>query len=159
MNQFKVLDIGCGARAKGDVNIDLYPNDRKQCKQTWNPKKIRNFVLADAEHLPFKDKTFITIYVVHVCEHLKNPFKALQEFNRVGKIIHIRVPSPYDPHISRTHLFTWDYNTFRNLLEQVFKNVRICYISRAVRFHGKAIPLLRLLTNRYPQEIRAICWD
>lgn len=158
-NDMKVLDVGCGARPKGDVNVDLYPNNKQQCKESYNPKRIRNFVIADAENLPFKTKCFLKVYAIHVCEHLKNPFKALHEFNRVGKIIYIRVPSPYDPHLSKAHLYTWDCVTLRNLLTKVFRNVKISYASRAIRFHGKAIPLLRLLTNRYPQEIKAICWD
>ena len=159
MSAFKVLDVGCGANPKGDVNVDLYPNNKQQCKQSYNPKEIKNFIVADAENLPFRPDSFEEVYVIHVCEHLLNPFKGLHEFKRVGKIIYIQVPSPYDPHLSETHLFTWDCNTLRNLLRKVFKNVKMSYLSYAVRFHGKAIPLLRLMTNRYPQEIKAVCWD
>jgi len=42
------LDVGCGDNQKGDVNIDI----QKPLGY------VENFVLADAEHLPFKTKCF-----------------------------------------------------------------------------------------------------
>ena len=40
------LDVGCGDKPKGDVNIDLFFYGK------WN-----NFVIAEAHCLPFKNNT------------------------------------------------------------------------------------------------------
>jgi ubiquinone/menaquinone biosynthesis C-methylase UbiE len=83
------LDVGCGASPKGDVNVDLCPFDRSQCADEWSPKATKNFVLADASHLPFKSGCFGIVYASHVLEHVPNPLSALEEWRRVccGRVI------------------------------------------------------------------------
>ena len=49
--KFDVLDVGCGETPKGDVNVDIYP-----IKCPGN-----NFLIAMADYLPFKDKSFNTV--------------------------------------------------------------------------------------------------
>jgi len=80
-----ILDIGCGVFPKGNVNIDLYLNETKHRvnKQIINPKSISNFIKATVYNLPFIEKTFETVCMHHVFEHLKNPKKALLEMLRV----------------------------------------------------------------------------
>ena len=158
----ETLNVGCGATTIGDVNIDLFPNRREQCVTPWNPKNIENFVLADAENLPFQTNIFKKIYAIHILEHLNNPLKALREWKRVGKVITIKVPSAYDIDQTRSHFYTWNPSTLRNLLETIFKNVQISYTSGRIKFHGKLtkhLPLLQLITNRFPREIEAVCWN
>jgi hypothetical protein len=79
------LDVGCGANLtnpksipQGDVNCDIQKPNRK----------ITNFVLCDAQHLPFKDGTFSSVLANHVIEHVDNPFLMLKEMLRVanGKV-------------------------------------------------------------------------
>ena len=70
----KVLDVGCGDRPKGDVNLDLFYYGK------W-----KNFIIAEAHHLPFKDKVFTKVYSKHCLEHLENPLKFFQEAKRVLK--------------------------------------------------------------------------
>jgi len=158
---FETLDVGCGATPRGDVNIDLFPNNKEQSILPYDPKRIKNFIKADAENLPFRDKTFKKVYAIHVLEHLKNPFKALNEWKRVAKIILIRLPSAYDPDKTKTHLYTWNISTLENLLYLVFSDVNVHYTRKRIKVHGrlsKYIPLLQLLTKRFPKEIEAICW-
>jgi ubiquinone/menaquinone biosynthesis C-methylase UbiE len=50
-----------------------------------NPKMISNFVVADAEHLPFKDSVFAVVFSSHVIERVHNPFLMLKEMCRVSK--------------------------------------------------------------------------
>jgi ubiquinone/menaquinone biosynthesis C-methylase UbiE len=59
----------------------------KDHDQKWNmnPKGYSNFVKASAEHLPFRDNSFIEVYSSHLLEHLDNPDKALAEMKRVSK--------------------------------------------------------------------------
>lgn len=158
----ETLNVGCGAKAIGDVNIDLFPNQREQSVTPWNPKDIENFVLADAENLPFQTKVFKLIYAFHILEHINNPLKALREWKRVGKVVKIKVPSAYDIDQTRTHFYTWNPLTLKNLLQNIFKNVQISYTSGRIKFHGrltKHLPLLQLITNRFPTEIEATCWN
>jgi hypothetical protein len=58
-----VLDIGCGENARGNINVDCYI-----------PRQIpSNFILANAEHLPFKNNCVDYVYCYYVIEHLINP--------------------------------------------------------------------------------------
>lgn len=161
MGKFETLDVGCGNNPRGDVNLDCFPDRREQCVIRWNPKKVKNFILADCENLPFQDGVFRRIFAIHVLEHLKNPHQALKEWKRVGKIIDIRVPSAYDLDQTRTHIYTWNQTTLTNLLDMIFENVKVFYTTREIHFRGrlaKYLPFLRLLVKRFPSEIKATCW-
>ena len=89
---FKIkLDVGCGSRPTGDVNVDCFARgwnsqegDQKQ-GEFMNPQLIPNFVVAHAEFLPFKDECFDVVFSSHTIEHVKNPMKMLQELSRVSK--------------------------------------------------------------------------
>ena len=82
-----ILDVGCGDAPRGDVNVDLFIN---QTPHIWRPhvidaKKIPNFMRADAEHLPFRDGMFETVYCCDLIEHFVNPTKCFLELWRVSK--------------------------------------------------------------------------
>jgi ubiquinone/menaquinone biosynthesis C-methylase UbiE len=66
------LDVGCGDRPKGDVNLDLFYYGRGM-----------NFVFGEAHHLPFRDETFARVYSKHCLEHLMNPLAFFKEAKRV----------------------------------------------------------------------------
>jgi len=83
-----ILDVGCGNRPSGDVNCDFTVKDvghRGTKGKSINYKKIKNFILCDAQYLPFKDLVFNEVYSSHVIEHLKNPYLFLKETIRVSK--------------------------------------------------------------------------
>ena len=86
-----MLDIGCGSKPTGDVNVDSFkqgwnPQEGDQKKGVFvDPKKIPNFVVADAHHLPFKDNSFNVAFSSHTVEHLTHPTKMLKEMSRVTK--------------------------------------------------------------------------
>lgn len=69
------LDVGCGNRPTGDVNVDLYP-EKNPYRKTENiqpiteTKKIPNFIRSDAFHLPFKDGCFGEVVSNSVLEHV-----------------------------------------------------------------------------------------
>jgi ubiquinone/menaquinone biosynthesis C-methylase UbiE len=108
------LEVGCGYSANGDVNIDLFAKiseHRTGKLKTSFPlpvHSIRNFVLADGQHLPFKDEAFDEAHSSHVIEHVPNPSLFLSEMLRVSKIkIVIKCPhklsegrSPTKEHIN-----------------------------------------------------------
>jgi len=118
------LDIGCGKRKLGNINIDL---DRK-CKPN---------IIADAHHLPFKPNLFNKIYCFEVIEHLDSPIKMLKEACRVlkneGKII-ISTPNPYfwrriiksilkKEVVHEGHITLFSLNELRNLLQKTQFNI------------------------------------
>lgn len=152
-----ILDIGCGLNPKGDVNIDSNRSIPRE-------KPIPNFILADAQYLPFKDKSFSLAYASHVIEHIPNPLQALKEWNRVTKIVQIYTPSAFDLDQTKEHIFTWNIFTFKNMLQMVFKNVHVQHTSKPTVIHGrldKYFPILNLLLAKlgFRRELKAICSD
>lgn len=91
MRQKEVLDVGCGNKPLGDINVDLqkHPNVHGLI-----------FIRADARNLPFRDKIFARSLSHHCIEHVDDPHQMIQEMKRVtrGKI-EIRTPL----------LFSYDY--------------------------------------------------
>jgi len=83
------LNVGSGADDWGDVRLDFA---RKYLRTSFAPT-----ILADAHNLPFRDKCFKVTKASQLLEHLKNPFKALDEMVRVtsDKII-LRFPAERD---------------------------------------------------------------
>jgi hypothetical protein len=88
---FGKLDVGCGTKPKGDVNVDFFgkgfnPQTGDQVQGNFMaPKRIRNFVMADASHLPFKDGAFKVVLSWHTIEHVQDPFLMFKELCRVAK--------------------------------------------------------------------------
>lgn len=86
-----ILNVGCGHKPSGHVNVDLYvkatihrsenrfPHDRPLIK-----KRIKNLVRADAEHLPFRANMFETVYSRSTIEHVSNPITMIKEMIRVS---------------------------------------------------------------------------
>jgi len=78
------LDVGCGSKPRGKVNIDLLIADDE-----WNPretalKDIPNFVKADAHYLPFRSRVFAEVMCFHLLEHVNSPMRVLREMKRVA---------------------------------------------------------------------------
>lgn len=86
-----IIDVGCGPNELGDVNVDMF-RGRGFNRQTgdqdrgeyMDPKKIQNYVCADALRLPFKDGAFDTAFSSHLIEHLANPEAFMAELARVS---------------------------------------------------------------------------
>ena len=168
---YEILDVGCGEKPTGDVNVDLLEYAEKKYKIT-NVKKIKNFVNCDAHNLPFRDNSISTIRLHHVIEHLENPLQALREVQRVAKkgcIIH--VPNYPLEKETKYHLYSWNKWTLKNLLERAgFQKVTI-YEGTETQVYGKRLTLIRkhkLLTpflvwytsyikKNLKDEIQAIC--
>jgi ubiquinone/menaquinone biosynthesis C-methylase UbiE len=68
----QTLDVGCGDRPAGNVNLDRFYYGKGE-----------NFVIAEAHYLPFKNGSFDKIYAKHCLEHFDNPFKFFKEAKRL----------------------------------------------------------------------------
>jgi hypothetical protein len=67
-----ILDVGCGQRQLGDVNVDI------QKPATVKPNC--GFILVDLNYgLPFINGCFEIVYCHHVVEHVKNPCSNCEE--------------------------------------------------------------------------------
>lgn len=91
----EILDVGCGSRPRGNVNVDLRSPKYTRPKRHLHrkPRDIENFVLASAEHLPFKDAAFPLVVSYHTIEHVEKPVKMLRELIRVSNsTVEIKCP-------------------------------------------------------------------
>jgi tetratricopeptide (TPR) repeat protein len=88
----KAVEIGC---ANGFI-FKEYPNMTRVDIDNWH--NLENFVQANAEELPFKDKEFDVAILGEVLEHVKNPNKALSEALRVANRVVITVPLEQEWH-------------------------------------------------------------
>lgn len=126
------LDVGCGSKPTGDVNVDFcvrgwnsQEGDQKR-GEFLNPKVIPNFVVADAEHLPFKDDVFDVAFSSHVIEHVPNPSIMLREMCRVSKRkILVRCPHRKGSGAKRPfHLHYLDEEWFEDAASKLGLNVK-----------------------------------
>ncbi|TSC67989.1 MAG: type 11 methyltransferase [Parcubacteria group bacterium Gr01-1014_72] len=87
----RVLSVGCGVGGEivflkkyGEVfGIDSNKTAIDFCVTAGLSKEVR---CADAEHLPFSDNSFDTLFVLDVMEHVNNDDAAMKEIYRVLKI-------------------------------------------------------------------------
>ena len=98
------LDIGCGHKPEGDVNIDLYtePTAHRSLDMHYaNDTKltgIPNLIKAECTHLPIKDSCFDIAISKHLIEHIEEPLDLLLEMKRVtklGGLIKIETPHKF----------------------------------------------------------------
>lgn len=122
-----ILDVGCGSRPRGNVNVDLFLEKSEHRYTDIDLKKIPNFVNASVNYLPFRDNTFFKTICVSVLEHRGVDFyKALNEMLRVSSnYVEFRVPTLWclealpSRHKGHKHVFT------SRMIRQVLKNY--CY--------------------------------
>ena len=146
-----ILDVGCGNKPRGDVNIDFV-------KQT-----VPNFVRADALNLPFRDNVFSHACSHHVIEHVENPLKMISELKRVTSSVEIFTPSAFDMDLTKEHIYAWNEYTLRNLLLKAFQNASVEYTTkpRLIRGRiGKYLPFANMLMAKlgFRRELRGVAW-
>jgi predicted SAM-dependent methyltransferase len=81
MSPILTLDVGCGNRKMGDINVDI-------------SRESKPDVVCDIHFLPFRDSQFKLVYCYHVLEHQGvDPVKAVKELLRVANgTVEIQVP-------------------------------------------------------------------
>ena len=113
-----MLDIGCGSRWQGDVNMDLFTksSSHRPGHPELDPHLIQNFVLADAHALPFRTGSFNRVRASHILEHLPRPLVALGEWLRVGRRVEVNVPfrnglfDPWNGFLHKFKVHLWSFN-------------------------------------------------
>lgn len=91
-----VLEIGSGNRPYPRSNIlcDRYIHNTGHRQPGSKIIIDRPFVIANAERLPFKDKSVDYIIASHIIEHLNHPDTFIKEIQRVGKAGYLAFPKP-----------------------------------------------------------------
>jgi hypothetical protein len=90
-----ILDVGSGHNPFPFAHVlcDLYDQDNSQ-RMGYKLRTVHKpFIKCDAQHLPFRNKSFDLIHISHVLEHVSNPKLTLMELKRVGKRIHLETPT------------------------------------------------------------------
>lgn len=164
------LDIGCGSKPIGDVNLDLFTGLNPHHGFDYDPKEILNFILGDAQDLPFRTSVFSQVICDNVLEHISHPYKALDEMARVSKgSVYIIVPNNPPIREHREHLYTWSLTSLRNLLSKHFTKVEISGYTRMRDVKRSRIfklvghppvlgkPLLRIISRLFALELHAVC--
>lgn len=104
----RVLEIGSGNRPRKRSNVlcDRYPWDNTERSAGDDiVLDARPFVIADAGHLPFKDKSFDYVIASHILEHVENPLRVAAELMRVARAGYIETPSELSE-----RLFGWSFH-------------------------------------------------
>ena|ERR1035437_1013409 len=160
-----VLDIGCGENARGNINLDCYiPNNI--------PK---NFVLANAEYLPFKKNSIDIVLSNYNIEHLINPAIFLQNVYYIAKekIEIVTDNSEWfgdivfrilgDGRIFHDeHNYKWSVEYFDNLIKRLgYKNSKVYLLNLSSNSLVKFLSLfgkIPRLGNLFYRDLKAEIW-
>jgi len=90
-----VLEVGGGhnPHPRSNVVIDKFYESNYHRGGNIKLFKKQHFCIADAEFLPFKDRSFDYIISNHVLEHVERPANFFSEFARVAPMGYIEAPS------------------------------------------------------------------
>lgn len=127
--QQEVLDVGGGLKYSKELknSQDLFKSCNYQILD--NDPEVKPDILADAHNIPLADESIDAVICKSVLEHMKNPFKVMDEIFRILKndgYCLIYVPFIYPYHGNKTYK---DYFRFSidavNLLTKDFNNREI----------------------------------
>jgi len=164
-----VLDIGCGSKPHGLVNLDLFIGDTPHHNFHIEATKYRNFIKGDAQLPPIRRGSFDLVILSHVLEHLLKPAETLAYLSQIAPRLIVVVPNNPVTIENGYHLYSWSETSFKNLLSLYYDEVRIVKTgildqmpkSRILKMLKRTV-LTRFLTERvilrlFPIEIIAIC--
>jgi ubiquinone/menaquinone biosynthesis C-methylase UbiE len=177
-----ILDLGCGFGAYGgalqqeglrcigcDINLDYLRKAAAHGLPVANVDSV----------LPFRDKSFDTVLILEVLEHVPNLERILGEAFRVArKNVLITVPNSEDIEqmkandvmyahmLSSDHLHFFDAESLADLLKQYSRNVSVTrsdpiypfwFLSRSLPFYGMRLLFrLGLLKPRFFSRLYAV---
>ena len=138
----KILDLGC---ATGEYCITLEEMGFECTGADINPqyveeacKKGVNAIVAKGDDLDFEDRSFDTVLLFEVLEHVKNPQNLLKEAKRVAKKnVLITVPNcgqlyelstfnlTYEHVLEKDHINFFTKNDLENLIAGEFRTFKV----------------------------------
>ena len=119
----RVLEVGGGhdPHPRSNVVVDKYADDNTHRCGDLKVLKNQQFIAADGENLPFKDKEFDYVICCHVLEHVENPVKFLSEQFRVAKRGYIETPSLLGENLFPKESHKWILHEYKDVLYLVDK--------------------------------------
>lgn len=95
------VNVGCGGGRYAFKDLGCSIN----CDIEKPRQMIPNFVVCNAQYLPFRDKCFKYSYASHLIEHLPFPGWAIAEMRRVSNVVVLKYPHFLSPnaYIDKTH--------------------------------------------------------
>ena len=87
-----VLDVGCGTgllfryvanTAQSIVGLDISRKTLEEAEKRAKTLGNIHLLLADADHMPFKEKVFNYTFAITLLQNIPNPHKTLKEIMRV----------------------------------------------------------------------------
>ena len=155
------LDIGCGYKPQGDVNVDPFLEDtpHRNRNREMNPKEIPHFVRATVEYLPFRP-VFKETRTDHLFEHLEEPLLGLMECARVAPKGHHTIPSNFSHDgCDSAHYYSWNLQTYTNFLKLCYHSVRVKYKGDRPYFGERKLAMLNPVMGwlGFHKELEARC--
>lgn len=168
----KVLDIGCGdgylleaLRQKGALvsGIDISEEGARKCRQKGIEVAVADISLEKA---PFQDKTFDTVILLDILEHVYDPDPLLEKAIRLSKkhiiisvpnfnslpariqVLFGRVPENNHPH--KGHIYWFNYRVLMGLLRHRKLKVEDARFNTIWEKKPLVGPVTRMLCRRFP---------
>ena len=152
------LAVGCGGNTEypkftlRDVNLDI---------RLPSAREIKDFVLADATHMPFREKTFKEICCAHIIEHLDDPEALILECKRVGESYDIVFPKWFSAaaYIDPDHKWVWFRGKFRPIPHILSSVVRLLFANRFADRVFSCATISQFGESRLTHTTRQECTD
>jgi SAM-dependent methyltransferase len=142
----RVLEVGGGhnPHPRADVETDKFTDSNYHRSGDFKLLEHQQFVPAEGESLPFKDKEFDYVICCHVLEHAEDPHQFLQEQFRVARRGYIETPSLLGEVLAARESHRWILHEHENVLYIVDKE--------KIGFRSGSINLMELVQDYLPKH-------
>jgi hypothetical protein len=108
-NSDRVLEVGGGnnPHPRSNVVVDKYVDDNTHRADNLKVLKTQQFIQADGESLPFKDREFDYVICCHVLEHVPHPDLFIKEQTRVAPRGYLETPSLLGEYLAPKESHRW----------------------------------------------------
>ncbi len=108
-NSDRVLEVGGGnnPHPRSNVVVDKYVDDNTHRADNLKVLKTQQFIHADGESLPFKDREFDYVICCHVLEHVPHPDLFISEQTRVAPRGYLETPSLLGEYLAPKESHRW----------------------------------------------------
>jgi SAM-dependent methyltransferase len=161
-----ILEVGSGDKPFkiSHVLVDKFKSDFH--RGPGRPLKIEGkpFIFADAEFLPFKDKSFDYVILSHVIEHVDNPCEVIKEITRVSSRGYIEFPTEFNESLFNYGNHKWivyskddELFLFKKDLMKGFEEIWRNFFSNSLLFKSLFIWNMSLFNNSIEWEGHLKC--
>lgn len=142
----RVLEVGGGhnPHPRANVETDKFTDSNYHRSGDMKVLPHQEFIPAEGEFLPFKDKEFDYVICCHVLEHAEDPHQFLQEQFRVARRGYIETPSLLGEVLAARESHRWILQEFNDVLYIVDK--------QKINFQAGSINLMELVQDYLPKH-------